>query len=122
MGFRRPVTIERTSLGTIDDNGRYQKGTMTTLTIQASVQPLSLREQATIVGPDGARNVSYVKIYTDTPLIPQSAANGHGEPTMADVVQHLGRRFLVTQCDAFQSGVISHYRAYAKEVLADDDT
>lgn len=122
MGFRRPVTIERTSLGTIDDNGRYQKGTMTTLTIQASVQPLSLREQATIVGPDGARNVSYVKIYTDTPLIPQSAANGQGESTMADVVQHLGRRFLVTQCDAFQSGVISHYRAYAKEVLADDDT
>lgn len=122
MGFRRPVTIERTSLGTIDDNGRYQKGTMTTLTIQASVQPLSLREQATIVGPDGARNVSYVKIYTDTPLIPQSAANGLGEATMADVVQHLGRRFLVTQCDAFQSGVISHYRAYAKEVLTDDDT
>lgn len=122
MGFRRPVTIERTSLGTIDDNGRYQKGTMTTLTIQASVQPLSLREQATIVGPDGARNVSYVKIYTDTPLIPQSAAKGQGDGDMADVVQYLGRRFLVTQCDAFQSGVISHYRAYAKEVLADDDT
>ena len=122
MGFRRPVTIERTSLGTIDDNGRYKKGTMTTLTIPASVQPLSLREQATIVGPAGARNVSYVKIYTDTPLITQSAAKGQGEATMADVVQYLGRRFLVTQCDAFQSGVISHYRAYAKEVLADDDT
>lgn len=122
MGFRRPVTIERTSLGTIDDNGRYQKGTTTTLTIQASVQPLSIREQSTIVGPDGARNVSYVKIYTDTPLIPQSAASGQGEATKADVVRHLGRRFLVIQCDAYQSGVISHYRAYAKEVLADDDT
>lgn len=121
MGFRRPVTIERTSLGTIDDNGRYKKGTTTTLTIRASVQPLSLREQATIVGPDGARNVSYVKIYTDTPLIPQSAAKGQGKPTMADIVQYLGRRFLVIQCDAYQSGVISHYRAYAKEVLADDD-
>lgn len=122
MGFRRPDTIERTSLGTIDDNGRYQKGTTTTLTIQASVQPLSIREQSTIVGPDGARNVSYVKIYTDTPLIPQSAASGQGEATKADVVRHLGRRFLVIQCDAYQSGVISHYRAYAKEVLADDDT
>jgi hypothetical protein len=122
MGFRRPITIERTSLGTIDDNGRYQKGTTTTLTIQASVQPLSIREQSTIVGPDGARNVSYVKIYTDTPLIPQSAASGKGEATKADVVRHLGRRFLVTQCDAYQNGVISHYRAYAKEVLPDDDT
>ena len=122
MGFRRPVTIERTSLGTIDDNGRYQKGTTTTLTIQASVQPLSIREQSTIVGPDGARNVSYVKIYTDTPLIPQSAASGQGEATKADVVRHLGRRFLVTQCDAYQTGVISHYRAYAQEVLTDDDT
>lgn len=122
MGFRRPVTIERTSLGTIDDNGRYQKGTTTTLTIQASVQPLSLREQSTIISPDGARNVAYVKIYTDTPLIPQSAASGQGEATKADVVRHLGRRFLVIQCDAYQSGVISHYRAYAKEVLADDDT
>lgn len=122
MGFRRPVTIERTSLGTIDENGRYQKGTTATLTIQASVQPLSIREQSTIVGPDGARNVSYVKIYTQSPLIPQSAAKGQGEPTMADIVQYLGRRFLVIQCDAYQSGVISHYRAYAKEVLADDDT
>lgn len=122
MGFRRPVTIERTSLGTIDDNGRYKKGATTTLTIRASVQPLSLREQATIVGPDGARNVSYVKIYTNTPLIPQSAAKGQGKPTMADIVQYLGRRFLVIQCDAYQSGVINHYRAYAKEVLADDDT
>ena len=122
MRFRRPVIIERTSRGTIDDNGRYKKGTMTTLTIQASVQPLSIREQSTIVAPDGARNVSYVKIYTDTPLIPQSAAKGQGKPTMADIVQHLGRRFLVIQCDAYQSGVISHYRAYAKEVLADDDT
>ena len=122
MGFRRPVTIERTSLGTIDDNGRYQKGTTTTLIIRASVQPLSLREQSTIISPDGARNVSYVKIYTDTPLIPQSAASGQGEATKADVVRHLGRRFLVIQCDAYQSGVISHYRAYAKEVLADDDT
>ena len=122
MGFRIPVTIERTSLGTIDDNGRYQKGTTTTLTIQASVQPLSIREQSTIVGPDGARNVSYVKIYTDTPLIPQSADSGQGEATKADVARHLGRRFLVIQCDAYQSGVISHYRAYAKEVLADDDT
>lgn len=122
MGFRRSVTIERTSLGTIDDNGRYQKGTTTTLTIQASVQPLSLREQSTIISPDGARNVSYVKIYTDTPLITQSAAKGQVEPTMADIVQYLGRRFLVIQCDAYQSGVISHYRAYAKEVLTDDDT
>lgn len=122
MGFRRPVTIERTSLGTIDENGRYQKGTTATLTIQASVQPLSIREQSTIVGPDGARNVAYVKIYTDTPLIPQSAASGQGEATKADVVRHLGRRFLVIQCDAYQSGVISHYRAYAKEVLTDDDT
>lgn len=122
MGFRRPVTIERTSLGTIDENGRYQKGTTTTLIIRASVQPLSLREQSTIISPDGARNVSYVKIYTDTPLIPQSAASGQGEATKADVVRHLGRRFLVIQCDAYQSGVISHYRAYAKEVLADDDT
>ena len=122
MGFRRPVTIERTSLGTIDENGRYQKGTTTTLIIRASVQPLSLREQSTIISPDGARNVSYVKIYTDTPLSPQSAASGQGEATKADVVRHLGRRFLVIQCDAYQSGVISHYRAYAKEVLADDDT
>ena len=85
------------------------------------MQPLSLREQSTIISPDGARNVSYAKIYTDTPLIPQSAASGQGEATKADVVRHLGRRFLVIQCDAYQSGVISHYRAYAKEVLADDD-
>ncbi|WP_287056443.1 hypothetical protein [Megasphaera sp.] len=121
-GFRQHITVERTEAGTIDDNGRYTKGKATTMDIMASVQPLGSQERYTLLGPDGARNVAYVKIYTDTQLRPKSAANGQGENIEADIVDYGGRRFLVIQCDAYQSRVINHYRAYAKEVLADDDT
>lgn len=119
MGFRRPVTIERTSLGTIDDNGRYKKGTTTTLTIQASVQPLGNQERYTIVSDEGARNVMYIKVYSNTPL--QTRTNTDDASTDADIVEWQGKQFRVIQTDYFQSGVISHYRAYAVEVRADDE-
>lgn len=121
-GFRQHITVERTAAGTIDDNGRYIKGTVATMDIMASVQPLGSQERYTLLGPEGARNTAYVKIYTDTPLRPQSAASREGEATKADIISYGGRRYMVIQCDAYQSHVISHYRAYAKEVLADDDT
>lgn len=121
-GFRQHITVERTEVGTIDDNGRYTKGETTAMDIMASVQPLGSQERYTLLGPEGARNVAYVKIYTDTCLRPQSAAGGQGESTQADIVDYGGRRYMVIQCDAYQSRVINHYRAYAKEVLADDDT
>lgn len=114
MGFRKPVTIWRTSAGTIDENGRYTKGQKEKKTIQASVQPLGNQERYTIAGPEGSRNVMYIKVYSDIPLQVRT------DDTDADVVEWQGKQFQVIQTDYFQSGVISHYRAYAVEVKDDD--
>lgn len=66
------------------------------------------------------RNVAYVKVYTDVYLRPQRASEAGTDGQDADIIEWMGRHFMIVQCDAYQSGVISHYRAYAKEVLADD--
>jgi len=120
MGFRRPVTVWRTDAGVVDDNGRYQPGGKTRITIQASVQPLGSQERYTLAGPEGSRNAMYVKLYSDTPLKPRTDAEGDFQAFEADTVEWQGRKFEVIQSDLFQNGVISHYRAYAVEVRADD--
>lgn len=119
MSFRRPVRVLRQSAGSYGDDGRYTKGTSSELSIMASVQPMGAQDY-TIVGQEGGRSVSYVKVYTDVYLRPQRASEAGADGQDADIIEWQGRCFMVIQCDAYQSGVISHYRAYAKEVLADD--
>lgn len=119
MGFRKPVTVWRMSAGTVDDNGHYTAGQKTKMTIQASVQPMGNQERYTIVSDEGARNVMYIKLYSNTPL--QTRTNTDDAGTDADIVEWQGKQFRVIQTDYFQSGVISHYRAYAVEVRADDE-
>ena len=120
MGFRKKVTVLRTSTGTVGDDGRYTAGSTNTMTIKASVQPLSAKEAYTIVGADGTRNASYVKAYTDVRLYPKTSSEASQTYPYSDAIKIDDRTFDVIQCDAFQSGVINHYRAYCKEVLPDD--
>lgn len=110
MGFRRPVQIERSTGGAWTKDGTWMKGTVSTVTVSASVQPLNAKEY-TMIQPEGDHTVRAVKIYTDTALFPAK------EPgTEADVLLWRGIRWRIVQCDPFQSGVISHFRAYALEV------
>ena len=120
MSFRKQVKVLRQSPGIYGDDGRYTRGTSSEINIMASIQPLGSQERYTVVGPEGGRNVAYVKAYTDVYLRPQRASETGTDGQDADIIEWQGRRFAVIQCDAYQSGVISHYRAYAKEVLADD--
>ena len=119
MSFRKQVKVLRQSPGTYGDDGRYTRGTSSEMTIMASVQPLGSQERY-IVGQEGGRSVAHVKVYTNVYLRPQRASEAGTDGLDADIIEWQGRRFMVIQCDAYQSGVISHYRAYAKEVLADD--
>nr|DAO21583.1 MAG TPA: Minor capsid protein [Caudoviricetes sp.] len=124
MGFRRPVTVERQNVGQVGDDGYYTPSAITTMTIFASVQPLNTKEY-TQLGIDGERNVRYVKAYTKTRLY-AVRANGwkpaaHDGQFQADVIIWQGSRYKVIQCDPYQSGVISHYKAIAQEVTAHDE-
>lgn len=80
--------------------------------IMAYVQSISLDEYNQVF-PQGIRTVNAVKIYTDTRLYPEK----QGTPAQnADVLLYMDRKYKIITCHAYQSGVISHYKAYAQEV------
>ena len=62
--------------------------------------------------PEGRRGSRAVKVYSDTELLMVDQQSGQ----QPDQFEWLGRRYEVVGSDAFQSGVINHYRAYAVEV------
>lgn len=111
MGFRKPVQIMRKSVGKWNDDGIWAPGTEETMTISASVQPLRSSEY-TAIDPEGNHTVRGVKAYTDTELYTDREKDRE-----ADVILWRGSRWKVVQCDSFQSDVISHFRAYALEVI-----
>lgn len=115
MGLRYPVTIERKTGGRWNADGLWEDGTAETMTISASVQPLNAREY-TAIALEGNHTVRGVKIYTDVELY-----TDREKVREADVLLWQNARWKVVQCDPFQSGVISHFRAYALEVIDRDE-
>lgn len=109
--FRRPIKIWRyAEKPVLGDDGRYTIADPTELSIQASVQPLKATEMDAL--PEGRRGCRAVKVYSDTELLMVDQQSGQ----QPDQFEWLGRRYEVVGSDAFQSGVINHYRAYAVEV------
>ncbi|WP_196595242.1 hypothetical protein [Pectinatus frisingensis] len=121
MGFRKKFNITRTTtVGHLDDVGNYVESTdKTTISIKASVQPLNNEETQALA--DGGRTARTVKLYTSTKLLPErqayTDADGNNVQTQtADVLTYDGETWKIIMCNAYQSGVISHYKAYAQEV------
>lgn len=109
--FRRPIKIWRyAEKPVLGDDGRYTIADPTEMSIQASVQPLKATEMEAL--PEGRRGSRAVKVYSDTELLMVDQQSGQ----QPDQFEWLGRRYEVVGSDAFQSGVINHYRAYAVEV------
>lgn len=109
--FRRPIKIWRyAEKPVLGDDGRYTIADPTEMSIQASVQPLKATEMDAL--PEGRRGCRAVKVYSDTELLMVDQQSGQ----QPDQFEWLGRRYEVVGSDAFQSGVINHYRAYAVEV------
>lgn len=109
--FRRPIKIWRyAEKPVLGDDGRYTIADPTEMSIQASVQPLKATEMEAL--PEGRRGCRAVKVYSDTELLMVDQQSGQ----QPDQFEWLGRRYEVVGSDAFQSGVINHYRAYAVEV------
>ena len=109
--FRRPIKIWRyAEKPVLGDDGRYTIADPTEMSIQASVQPLKATEMDAL--PEGRRGCRAVKVYSDTELLMVDQQSGQ----QPDQFEWLGRRYEVVGSDAFQSGAINHYRAYAVEV------
>lgn len=109
--FRRPIKIWRyAEKPVLGDDGRYTIAEPTEITIKASVQPLKATEMDAL--PEGRRGCRAVKVYSDTELLMVDQQSGQ----QSDRFEWLGRMYEVVGCDAYQSNVINHYRAYAVEV------
>lgn len=109
--FRRPIKIWRyAEKPVLGDDGRYTIADPKEMSIQASVQPLKATEMDAL--PEGRRGCRAVKVYSDMELLMVDQQSGQ----QPDQFEWLGRRYEVVGSDAFQSGVINHYRAYAVEV------
>lgn len=109
--FRRPIKIWRyAEKPVLGDDGRYTIADPTEMSIQASVQPLKATEMDAL--PEGRRGGRAVKVYSDTELLMVDQQSGQ----QPDRFEWLGRMYEVVGCDAYQSNVINHYRAYAVEV------
>lgn len=87
-------------------DGRYNRGAPTTVTFEASVQPLRPNEVQVL--PEHRRNSEAVKIYTVERLFNSDEKN----TIPADVVTHDGKQYEILQVSNWSIGTdIPHYKA-----------
>ena len=112
MSFRKPFTVKRNAAGGYV-NGVYVEGAETTITIQASVQPVSGQDLVAI--PEGRRASDMVKVYTSEDLFGQGDAGTGQSP---DRLVYRGKEYEIYTKEPNQMGVVSHFKYYAvKEPL-----
>ena len=109
MSFRRKIGYIRRTGGHMDDDGYWQTGEEKQGEIFASVQPLNIREIEAM--PEGQAKTSAIKLYASVPLL----TSVQGTRQEADIVLWQGKRYVVTDCIPYQSGVIDHYKIIARE-------
>ena len=109
--FRRPLTVQRKTAGTYEEDGLFVEGVASTLPIQASVQPAN--GEALQALPEAQRDLETYTLYTETALNVSSQDLG----TTADIVTINGVRFVVQKKAPWQNNIINH-NAYLVQKVA----
>jgi len=108
--FRKPQTILRVLPGAYVD-GVFVPGAEATITIQASVQPLSDADLINL--PSGRRASDVVKLYTVSDLLTTEDMGADQQP---DKLVWRGDVFEISSKSVRQSGVLDHFRYWATKV------
>lgn len=118
MFFNTNVEILRTTTGQYDDDGVWQEGTQSSLSVIANVQPLNTREieQYTQILAGGNRTISMVKVYTNAILLTDAQMTGQ----TADILVWRGKHYKIAMQEEWQSNIISHFRYIGVEVNQDE--
>lgn len=95
-------------------NGVSVKGQATTMQIYAVIEPLRPREM--MILPEGERTRERVRVYTETRLVTAEES----AQTMGDRVEYNDRDYEVQQCEVWNDGEDTFYKAIA--VLVEKDT
>jgi hypothetical protein len=98
-------TVTRRAAETDDTHGRRVAGATSTLSIVASIQPMSGRDLQGL--PEGQRSDENVTIYTTTFLTTRSPTNA------PDLVTFGGEPYEVFRVETWVAFGRTHYRAYA---------
>jgi hypothetical protein len=96
---RRDLEVTRPAGGEYVE-GVYQEGATSSLTIQASVQPLSGRQLQAL--PEGRRNRESYRLFSDQGLRPYDGQN-------PDRVLIDGHEFEVFSVSPWQNGILPHF-------------
>lgn len=107
------VNVKRFGAG-FAANGFAVKGQATTFQIYAVIEPLRPREM--MILPEGERTRKRVRVYTETKL--QTA--DEAAQSMGDRVTYAGRDYEVQQCEVWNDGEDTFFKAIA--VLVEQDT
>ncbi len=89
--------------GSYQADGTYSEGSVSTRTVTGTVQPMSFKE--CLAFSDGSRNSGYVKIYCNEKL----SARERGESS-GGFVKYGGEIYRLTSAQAYQNGVMSHWK------------
>ena len=118
MFFNTNVEILRTTTGQYDDDGVWQEGTQSSLSVIANVQPLNAREtdQYTQILAGGNRTISLVKVYTNAMLLTDVQMTGQ----KADILVWRGKHYKIAMQEEWQSNIISRFRYIGVEVNQDE--
>jgi len=108
--FRKLIPVTRTAPGNYNIDGIWVEGASESLSIKMSVQPLRLDEMDAL--PEGRRSSRAVKIYAESELYAVEQTTRQN----ADIITWLGKSWEVVGCEAYQMGVIPHFKALAVEV------
>ena len=102
--YARSITITRRTADTIDSNGFAVAGTVSTITVPATVQPDSSFNTLNSL-PEGRRNSECFKIYTGTRL----SITGSNP----DLISYNGISLEIFKEFSYLNGVIYHYKYLA---------
>ena len=110
--FGQTVTVTRSGPG-FAVNGTWVKGPVSTFAAYASIQPLRPREL--LILPEGERTRERIRAYTNTRLLVADETT----QAMGDRLSWNGRDYEVQQCETWQDGRDTYYKAIA--VLVEQD-
>lgn len=110
--FRKLVIVKRKNPGNYNSDGIWVEGDESTIPVRMSIQPLRLEEMDAL--PEGRRSSKAMKIFADAELL----CAEQSETQNADILIWQGKQWEVVACDAYQMGILPHFKALAVEVKA----
>lgn len=115
-GYSVPLLLPLTGIVEVDVQritggnwvkGAWVKGTPTTVTIKANIQPV-LKSTDTLLLPESDRSKECIKVYTTSELLQRKEGSS---PNEGDHVQWDGKTFEVMKVISYKMGVLNHYKA-----------